>query len=162
MVWMRRGALAGVVMMMGGCASTTPVPTAGASATTSTSAATATASERLTLRFAWPAGSEATVEETVTEKGPTRVERYRVRRVEVEGSPGLANIVVDELHIAALDGGAIDTDARRDEAARIEQLGAAMPSIRIHQGAPDAEHPCRGGRRDPRPRHLRGHVDLHG
>lgn len=86
----------------------------------------------MVLRFSWPIGSEAMVEETVTKKGTTAVERYRLRLLPVAGdTAGLQDVVVDELKFVSVNGNAIDTPEERAAMAQAEQMASIIPRLRI-------------------------------
>jgi hypothetical protein len=120
----------GSVLIFSACA-TSPSPSPSLSSPSSSLAARARAAQPVALTWAWPAGSEAIVEETVLKKGHTVVERYRVRLLPVDGNPALSEVVIDDLHILVVNGKPVDptTDARA--IADAERMGSLLPRMRI-------------------------------
>lgn len=136
--WLTRSVL-GVALAahIGACATTTqePLSTSAAAAANAEANANADAdADVVALRYAWPKGSAAAVEETVLKNGHTALERYRLRLVPVEGEPTLQDVVIDQLEMVSIDGDPIDTDEERARMAPVQQLAAAIPHVRIDEG----------------------------
>lgn len=118
--WLALGAA-----LASGCATPASTP-----ASTSL-AAEAQAAQPVPLTFAWPAGSEALVEETVQKRGNTAVERYRVRWLPVSDDPTHNDVVMDQLQMTMVNGKPVDAEADRTMLEEVARLSAMLPRMRI-------------------------------
>lgn len=118
----------GYALLASACATpSSPSP----SSSSSSLAARAQSEQPVALTFAWPEGSEASVEETVLKKGTTAVERYRVRLLPVDGNAEQHDVHIDELHMLQLNGQPVDPVRDAAVLASIERMAALMPRMRI-------------------------------